>query len=368
MIINDNDKISSFQCFVLLVSVMIGIGIMFMPASVAKASEQNGWFVVMLGGILSFLVFLIIFRVTMINPDVTIIELLDKAFGKILGVVFSFVYVVYFIIFSAFEARLITETAKEFLFTLTPNEVLIITFLFTCAYISRYGIEVIARMCEVLMPGIVLIIIVLSFFVYQKLDFSNLLPVLNIPFTKLIKGIGTTIFSFLGFEVFLFFMPYVRRKDKLIKSAFFGFLVTILLYEIIVIFATADFGSKVVQTMVWPTLNLFRDVTVLEIVIERPESIVVALWMITTYTTEIIFLMTTGLILARIFNTKEHNFFVFIQLPFIYILSLIPQNISETQKFMDYFSYFFASFTVLLLPLVTLVIVSIKKKVKKYET
>lgn len=92
---------------------------------------------------------------------------------------------------------------------------------------------------------------------YQRLDFSNLLPVLNIPFTKLIKGIGTTIFSFLGFEVFLFFMPYVRRKDKLIKSAFFGFLVTILLYEVIVIFATADFGSKVVQTMVWPTLNSF---------------------------------------------------------------------------------------------------------------
>lgn len=365
MIINDNDKISSFQCFVLFVSVMIGIGIMFMPSSVAKTVEQNGWFVVLLGGMLSFLAFLLIFKLTMLDPDVTVIELLTNAFGKIVGTVFSIMYVIYFIIFSSFETRLIAETAKEFLFTLTPNEVLIITFLLSCAYLSRYGIEVIARMCEVLMPGIVLIIIILSFFVYQRLDFSNLLPVLNISFSKLLKGIGTTIFSFLGFEVFLFFMPYIRRKDKLIKSAFFGFLVTVLLYEIIIIFATADFGAKEMQTMIWPTLNLFRDVTVLEIIIERPESIVVALWMITTYTTEIIFLMTTGLILARIFNTKEHNFFVFLQLPFIYILSLIPQNISETQKFMDYFSYFFATFLVLFLPLVTYTVLSVKRKVKK---
>ncbi|AEM74192.1 GerAB/ArcD/ProY family transporter [Caldicellulosiruptor acetigenus] len=365
MIINDNDKVSSFQCFVLFVSVMIGIGIMFMPASVAKAVEQSGWLVVLVGGILSFLVFLLILKVISLNPDVTIVELLNEAFGKAIGVIFSFVYVIYFTIFSAFETRLIAETAKEFLFTLTPNEVLIIAFLLTCAYLSRYGIEVIARMCEVLMPGIVVIIVILSFFVYQRLDFSNLLPILNISFIKLIKGIGTTIFSFLGFEAFLFFMPYIRRKDKLIKSALFGFLVTVLLYEVIIIFATADFGAKEMQTMIWPTLNLFRDVTVLEVVIERPESIIVALWMITTYTTEIIFLMTTGLILARIFNTKEHNFFVFSQLPFIYILSLIPQNISETQKLMDYFSYFFATFVVLFLPLVTYAVLSIKKKVKK---
>lgn len=364
MIINDNDKISSFQCFVLFVSVMIGIGIMFMPSSVAKTAENNGWLVVLLGGILSFLVFLLIYKITMTNPDVSIVELINNAFGKIVGIAFSLVYVAYFVIFSAFETRLIAETAKEFLFTLTPNEVLIVSFLFTCAYISRYGIEVIARVCEILMPGIIVIIVVLSFFVYQKLDFTNLLPILNVPFANLLKGIGTTIFSFLGFEIFLFFMPYVRRKDKLIKSAIYGFLVTVLMYEVIVIFATADFGAKQLQTMIWPTLNLFRDVTVLEIVIDRPESIVVALWMITTYTTEIIFLMTTGLILARIFNTKEHNFFVFAQLPFIYILSLVPQNISETQKFMDYFSYFIATFAGLVLPIVTYAVLWVKKKVK----
>ncbi len=219
MIINDNDKISSFQCFVLFVSVMIGIGIMFMPASVAKTAEQNGWLVVLLGGMLSFFIFLLIFKITMSNPDVTFIELLNDAFGKILGIFFSLIYVLYFIIFSAFETRLIAETAKEFLFNLTPNEVLIITFLFTCAYISRYGIEVIARICEILMPGIVVIIVVLSFFVYQRLDFSgNLLPILNIPFLKLIQGIGTAIFSFLGFEAFLFFMPYIKKKRQAYKK------------------------------------------------------------------------------------------------------------------------------------------------------
>ncbi|WAM32245.1 GerAB/ArcD/ProY family transporter [Caldicellulosiruptor naganoensis] len=365
MIINDNDKISSFQCFVLFVSVMIGIGIMFMPSGVAKYADQNGWIVVLLGGTISFLVFLLLFRISMSNPDVTFIELLNSAFGKVLGVVFSFIYVVYFIVFSAFETRLIAETAKEFMFNLTPTEVLIITFLLTCAYLARYSVEVIARMCEILMPGIVVIIVILSFFVYQRLDFSNLLSILNIPFKKLIQGIGSTIFSFLGFEVFLFFLPYIRRKDKLVRSALFGFLITVFIYEVIVIFCTADFGSKEMQTLVWPTLNLFRDVTVLEIVIERPESIVVALWMITTYTTEIIFLMVASLILARIFNTKEHNFFVFARLPFIYILSLIPHNILQTQKYMDYFSYFFATFVVLILPLITYVVLVLKKKVKK---
>lgn len=365
MIINDNDKISSFQCFVLFVSVMIGIGIVFMPSGVAKYAQQNGWIAVILGGVISFLVYMLLFKITMSNPDVTFIELLNTAFGKVAGIVFSLIYVIYFVIFSSFETRLIAETAKEFLFNTTPIEVLIITFLLTCGYISRYGIEVVARMCEILMPGIIVIIIVLSFFVYQRLDFSNLLPILNIPVGKLIQSIGSTIFSFLGFEVFLFFLPYIRRKDKLIKSAFLGFLVTVLVYEVIIIFCTADFGAKVTQTMLWSTLNLFRDVTVLEIVIERPESIVVALWMITTYTTEIIFLMVTSLILARIFNTKEHNFFVFSQLPFIYILSLIPQNILEVQRYMDFFSYFFSTFVVLILPLITYTVLVFKKKVKK---
>lgn len=365
MIINDNDKISSFQSFVLFVSAMIGIGIMFMPADVAKDAQQNGWVVVLIGGIISFLVFYVIYKVTMINPEVTFIELLDNAYGKVGGIIFSSLYVAYFIIFSSFEARLIADTAKEFLFHLTPNEVLIITFLFTCAYIARYGIEVVARVCEVLMPGIIVIIFVLSLFVYQKLNFSNLLPIFGTPFLKLIKGIGSTIFSFLGSEVFLFFLPYVRRKDKLVKAALYGFLVTILVYELIVVFCITDFGPKELQNMIWPTLNLFRDVTVLEFVIERPESIIVALWMITTYTTEIILLMTSSLIIARIFNTKEHNFFVFAQLPFIYILCLIPQNILEVQKYMNYFSYFMATFMVLILPTVTFITLSIKKKVAK---
>jgi len=117
--------------------------------------------------------------------------------------------------------------------------------------------------------------------------------------------------------------------------------------------------------LVWPTLNLFRDVTVLELVIERPESIIVSLWMITTYTTEIILIMTASLILARIFNAKEHNFFVFAQLPFIYILSLIPQNIIEVQKYMDFFSYYLATFMVLILPSITFLTLHIKKKVSK---
>jgi len=65
MIINDNDKISSFQNYVLLISVMVGIGIMFMTSGVAKNAGQAGWLAVLNGGAIYVLVSLLSFKVTM---------------------------------------------------------------------------------------------------------------------------------------------------------------------------------------------------------------------------------------------------------------------------------------------------------------
>jgi len=362
VIINDNDKISTFQVFVLMASVIIGIGILTAPASIAKDAQNDSILAEIIGGLISIVIFILIYKLIMTEPDITIVEILQRTFGRYVGIGLSFLYVIYFIVFNAFEVRLISDTVKEFLLDITPVEVLIATFILIGAYISRYGIEIVARMCEILMPTMIVIIVVLCFFTIGQVNFSNILPVFTTPPLKILSASTKTFFSYLGFEIFLFMAPYIRRKDKLLKTSIYALLLVMLLYLLILIFCLADFGSKELQRMTWPTLSLFRDVVVFEVILEKPEALITLLWMITTYTTFIIFLNINSLCLTRIINAKENSYLVSIQIPFIFFLSLIPDNIFETLKYQDYFSLYFSSVVVFIIPLITFITIKIKKR------
>ncbi|MEZ0536746.1 endospore germination permease [Caldicellulosiruptoraceae bacterium PP1] len=365
MIIHDNDKISSFQVFILNLSVIIGVGILTMPAAITKFAKTDAWLSLTIGALLSVLLFLFLFKVSQLNPDVTLVEIMNNAFGKVISIILSFIYVIYFLILIAIEARVVADTTKEFIFELTPVEVLIIIYLFTCSYITRYGIEAVARICEILMPLVIIIIPLLTIFIYSKLDFTRLLPILTTKWTDIVKGSFTTIFSFIGYEIILFLSPYIRRKEKVVKYSLASFLIIFFIYELLLVFSIADFGVKELQIMSWPTMSLLRDVTALEVVIERPEIFIITFWLISAYTTTIIAIIINAIILARIFNTKEHNFFVFAQIPLVYIINLIPSNYNETLKYQDIYSRTLGIAVLFVIPLITFFTFLIKNKLKK---
>ena len=56
----NNDRITSSQLFSVLTGTILGIGVLSLPRSLAKASEADSLIVVLLGGAIVFLITLLI--------------------------------------------------------------------------------------------------------------------------------------------------------------------------------------------------------------------------------------------------------------------------------------------------------------------
>lgn len=157
-----------------------------------------------------------------------------------------------------FISRNLGEMIKSFLLVKTPVEVIILVFILATSYIACYEIDVIARAGFIIFPIIVFFIIVIVLISIPKADFTNLLPLFQFDLKDIPKGINIAFFSYMGFEVCLFAIPYLEKREDSFKFTSIGILIVILMYVSIYIVTIAQFSIKQVERQTWPVLTLVK--------------------------------------------------------------------------------------------------------------
>lgn len=358
--IKNNDKISENQTTILLLTTIVGAGILSLPTQVANTAGPDSLLAVLLGGLLALFFSRIIASIASKYPTETFVEYSSKLLTKPISIIISIIIILYFIIFSSVDLRIFGEVSKAYLLNNTPIEIIMITLLFTCGYIVRYGIEPIARMSEIMFPIMIIPLLIVLLPLLTDIDLSNFLPILRTNPLRFLKGVYSTMFSYVGFEILYIIFPYINIGNRFKKDINISFIFIIFLYIYITFFTIGIFGYKETKEQIWPLLTVMKSINFPGFFLENFESLIMAIWTFAVYTSIASFYYVAVLSLSKLLKAREHSYLVLPLIPIIYFLALIPDSIVQVYRYMQIVSNYIAAFFIIILPLLMLTIYAAK--------
>jgi spore germination protein len=360
-----DQKISNVQLAAVVISTIIGIGVLSLPSTVAKELGNDGWILIAASGIVACFLTYLISVITRTYPRKTLVEFGRELVTTPISDLISIIFCIYLVILGSFEVRLFAEVSKMFLLNRTPTEVIIITMLLSTSYIARYGIEGLSRMALLIIPIVIIPLFFLFLTLIPEMDFTNIFPMFRFKFINLIKGIPTTFFSFIGFEFLLIFMAFVDKPKESARYNVFSVAIVTVIYILVFFVTLLRFGSTELHHQIWPTLSLMKIIEFPGAFIENIEGIVMALWVLAAFTSLGPLLYIAALILSKVSRVDEHSYFVLPIIPIIYFLALIPDSLAHLYTYMDLFSFYLGTFITVIIPVIFIVIILIKKRRKR---
>ncbi|HZJ76693.1 MAG TPA: endospore germination permease [Oscillospiraceae bacterium] len=361
---NSNDIISTDQMIFILALTIISTGILTLPRNLAEAVPYDHWVVLLAGGLAATAVIATQAWIIKLRPGKQYFDILCDALSKPIAYIVSLAYIVYFIGLIGLFTRLFGEVIKVYLLNRTPIEVVNMSILASCIYLSRKGIEVLGRLMTFLFPVVLIVTMFLFFLSFIKADFKNILPIFQISFTEILQSIPVTILSFLGLEVILIFGANLESPKDSMKVTISVVAVT-LFYLLIVVVNFAQFGPIQIKRIIWPTLDLFDNIELPGLFVENVQVIVMSAWVITVFTT-IAPLYLAGVTMAKsVVNFRDQACLSAPFLPFIYFTSLIPKNLAHLYEITNKFSKYFASIMVVGVPLIVLISLLIQTRLNR---
>ncbi|SJZ87995.1 GerAB/ArcD/ProY family transporter [Selenihalanaerobacter shriftii] len=369
--IDPDDKISSRQLYIMIISILIGVNTLIMPRFMTEVAGVDGWILPITSGLIVIFNMYLLVRINSAFPNLTFIEYSEIIFGKVLSKLLSSGLLLYFLLITSINIRLFSSAIKPFLIPRTPIEILLLSTLIIPAYLIRHGIEPIARFNEyITMPALIFLAIPLLLTVsLPHFDLGNILPVFNSGLYKITQGslIGYGASSFLGLEMMYLLYPYIKSsdRDKVLSATISGITTVVVIFVSFVAFTIAAVGYVELGYMTWPIISILSSIEVP--VLERIGSLFIAIWATISFTTTLVLTFVgNGLGLAHFFNYKEFKQLILPGMVPPYFLALLPGTIDKAFRLMRYINYI-GKFYLIILPIILFITFKLKGLDKKVE-
>ncbi|WP_202081323.1 GerAB/ArcD/ProY family transporter [Caldalkalibacillus salinus] len=335
-------QLSPLEMAISLMAMIIGVGVLTVPRSLAvELNTPDGWISLVLAGLFVMGIVTLYVLLQKQFPSKTILEFLaEGTVGRYASYVLGFMFILYFISLSGYEARILAFVVKMYLLDQTPSEVLVLLILICTMYAVSKGFQAIVHLNFLFLPIIVLVLVSLISFNITEIEIDNLRPVTPEGAFVPIMGLKETVFTFIGIEIILFFMSRMKKEDLKAKRLNIGIGITTLLYITITILAYSLFTVDAVKLITFPTVELAKVIEIPGAFFERLESVMITVWIMGIFNT----LSITHYLSVEI--TKKHflrrmplSTLAILTSVIIFLVTFIPPNIVKAFKFGDWIGY-----------------------------
>jgi len=163
---------------------MVSIIVMYLfGSSVIMGSSTevgNDVWIVLLAAAIAFIPLMLVYvRIMKLFPQQSIFDIFEILFGRIAGKVFGALFTFYAIYLGALVSRNYSEFVQIVTLPETPQIPLMIALILVGIYLAKSGIEVIGRFSVISMFILLFLTSFTTILSINKMEFSNLLPVLN---------------------------------------------------------------------------------------------------------------------------------------------------------------------------------------------
>jgi spore germination protein KB len=315
-------KISERQLVFLITTVLLTTAIFWMPQLGASAIAQDVWISALIATVWGIMSVIVIIALARRYPGLTIIEYLPLILGKPLGKIFGALYAFWFL---SIGAVIIFEFAQFLYITImprTPLAVFMVTVMALCFYALRCGLEVWARVNEILLPVVILAMLAVIVLPFENMDLRRLLPIADHPLGLLIStSINSA--SWRG-EVILagMFIPALASFRSTSRNLIVSVVIIGFILSAVEIAAVAAFGGVMTGQKEFPFFSLARMINIARI-FDRLEVLIVIALLLGTSFTICAFLYCSTLGAAQVFGFKS---FQFLLLPVSVLMLAFAQN------------------------------------------
>ena len=258
-------KISIYQLITLMTLFLLGSSIVL---GLNLQAEENAWIINTVAGMTGILLFFFYAYLLKRNGWPEFHQLLELAFGKVLGRVVLLLYSLYFLYIA-------TRVLKDFVYFITQTffyniDHWIISFVSVCliCYAATLGLEAVARTSEILFVFTMLLIALIIFFSFLSgvMMGENVRPIIDLEILDLSNWVQYITFPYGEMVVFLMLFPFLNDHKKLMKQGWIGVLVSgvilISISEIII----AILGAKVASLYTYPLVKAIEMIELLGII------------------------------------------------------------------------------------------------------
>jgi spore germination protein KB len=355
-------KITNLQTICLMIMLVSSTGILTLPTLVYKAAKQDAWLTMIVVGVLGIIVAYILTRLGLMFSGKTIIQFSEKILGKPLGKIIGFIYCVFFIHINAVVIRQFSDILAGHFFSNAPVLFFSIAIMIISIYAVLSGIEVIARVNEIIFPIFLVVtngIILLSI---GDMDFKNFMPVLENGWAPILEGAYLEMYFISEIVVLLMLMPYINQPENTRKSMYIG-IVALAVFGIIIFGGIgAVFGSTHASNINYPFNALARYVRVGDFIV-RVESFVVFIWVTGVSIKIALFHYCAVMAISQWLNLKSYKPLVIPVGGVMVVLSMvIVENIMEMGKLLTKIVVIPYLFIEIGIPFLLLIIALLRKK------
>lgn len=329
------DQITTSQAAVLLINYTLGAGILTLPRTTVEAAQTpDVWISTIIAGMIITVAGLIVVLLCRRFQGKTMFQFVPDITGKWLAWILSLTVIAFFLFTSALQIRIMAEVTGFYLLEGTPVWAIVMSFMWIGLYLTLGGMNCMARMYELILP-ITLVFFLVSILLSSKIfDIDHFKPVLGSGILPVIKGIKPVLLPFTGYEIMLVAIAYMKTPKKAVKALLAGTIVPLIIYLTTILMVIGGLSIYGVRTRIWPTLDLLRSFEIQGLIFERFESLLLVIWLMQIFSTFTIAHYVASLGWSQLFK-KNIKIFLFAMLPIIYLIAMLPKNVTEIFKLGD---------------------------------
>lgn len=359
----ENGEISNKQLMLLVLSFLQSM--ILTINFVYSITRHDTWIAVLTGFIIAILFALLYLSIGSKFPGKNLIQIDNIVFGPYFGklvsanyIWFFFEYMIHYMYF--FNSFWITYIMPE-----TPRAAFLIMFIFVCGMAVKKGLEVIARCSFTFTLIVTLSILAVTVLLIPDMKFSNLLPIFEVKPLKFIQSVHIIlVIPFCDIVAFLFILPYTSNKQQIRKPVLTGLSLSAIQLLIVVLRDAAVLGPKMLITSS-ASFAVSRQIDIAN-VLSRLDILVAITMLITVFMKVTIFYYVTVLGIAQILKLHSYTSLV---VPIGIITIAIANNLYPSDMEQIYAGQFIwpfnASVSEFIFPIITMIVIIIRKLPKK---
>jgi spore germination protein AB len=315
-------QISPFLVLYLIMSMQIGIGVLGYQRIIAKGAGYDAWISVLGAGLSIHIIIWMIYKICgTVEGDIVAAH--AYVFGKKIGNLVSTIFIVYLLIFALAVLRTFIEVIQVWMFPEMSVFWFSAVFLLLSVYIVFGGFRTVAGIAFfcIVLPSYLL----LTFgFALKYAEFRNLLPMFDHSMKEYMTSAYNMSLTYIGFEIPIFFYPFIKDAPKSQKWAHLGVFLTTMVYTILAIITFTYFSEAQLAKSIWATLEMWKIVSMP--FVERFEYIGIANWNLIILPNICIALWGSSIILKRAFKLRQRKGVIILA-----IFCLIAINFFDTR-------------------------------------
>ncbi len=336
--------ISNRQMLAIVALATVGTSSLYAPATLVHYGGRDAWYLVLMGGAIGIINVSVFVWLNRLYPGRNYISVILLVFGRWIGGPLALMSTLFYIDVGTWVLR---EFSQFFVIALEPT-IPIVWYLIVgalmCGYAVRLGIEVIARVSEIIFFITMAAFIAIYSVLINQYHPEYLLPVLEHGLLHPLKGLMLSV-SWFGDVMFIsMILNHVRqtKQTPYYIAGAMGVILFILLLAVVTCIVVL--GAEATSTFTYPSISLIQNISLFRN-IERFDAALVAVWVMSAFVKITVYFWAGLQALSTVFRLRHPGRFVWpLAGAFVISSQYKAWGLIEISNFYDQYAWYFVLF------------------------